>query len=75
VAKAVDFRSLRIGIDLARHLVDIIQKLSSAGDLETAIAAEIVKAKQSHEPFTLRDLRRTLETLLAQRGMAVHTFL
>ena len=36
----------------------------------TAIAAEMVKAKQSHEPFTLRDLRRTLETLLANRGVS-----
>jgi hypothetical protein len=36
----------------------------------TAIAAEMVKTKQSHEPFTLRDLRRTLETLLANWGVS-----
>ncbi len=36
----------------------------------TAIASEMVKAKESHEPFTLRDLRRTLETLLASWGVS-----
>jgi hypothetical protein len=36
----------------------------------TAIAAEMVEAKESHEPFTLRDLRRTLETLMAGWGVS-----
>ena len=34
----------------------------------TAIAAEMNKAQETHEPFTLRDLHLTLETLLGELG-------
>jgi integrase len=36
----------------------------------TAIAAEMLEAGEAHMPFTLRDLRRTLETLLASWGVS-----
>jgi len=36
----------------------------------TAISVEMMKAKESHEHFTLRDLRRTLETLMAGWGVS-----
>jgi integrase len=36
----------------------------------TAIAVEMVKSGESREQFTLRDLRRTLETLLASWGVS-----
>jgi hypothetical protein len=36
----------------------------------TAISVEMMKAKESHQHFTLRDLRRTLETLMAGWGVS-----
>jgi hypothetical protein len=36
----------------------------------TAISSEMMEAKESHEHFTLRDLRRTLETLMAGWGVS-----
>jgi integrase len=42
-------------------------------NLVTAISAEMVKSKESPETFTLRDLRRTLETLLASWGVSSDT--
>lgn len=39
----------------------------------TAIADDMVKAKEAHEHFTLRDIRRTLETLMASWGVSSDT--
>jgi integrase len=39
----------------------------------TAISADMMKANEVHEPFTLRDIRRTLETLMASWGISSDT--
>jgi integrase len=39
----------------------------------TAIADDMVKAKEAHQHFTLRDIRRTLETLMASWGVSSDT--
>lgn len=39
----------------------------------TGIAMEMVNAREAHEAFTLRDIRRTLETLLASWGVSSDT--
>ena len=36
----------------------------------TELAAAMVKAKESREPFQLRDIRRTAETMLASMGIS-----